>query len=124
MRSTISGEAKRSLFAGAHVFCLPTYYPYEGQPISILEAYAAGCSVITTDHSGIFDIFADGVNGYAVEKQSARSLATALRRALDSPGELRSMAIGNLATARQRYTVTQHTGRIAAVIDSMKDPNR
>src|SRR6185369_8468194 len=67
---TVHGEQKRALFSDAHVFCLPTYYPYEGQPISILEAYAAGCAVITTDHSGIFDVFADGINGFAVEKRS------------------------------------------------------
>ena len=66
----VHGERKRLLFAEAHVFCLPTYYPYEGQPISILEAYASGCAVITTDHSGIFDIFTDGANGYAVAKLS------------------------------------------------------
>ena len=38
---TVAGERKRALFDQAHVFCLPTYYPYEGQPISILEAYAS-----------------------------------------------------------------------------------
>ena len=53
----VHGEQKRELLRNAHLFCLPTYYPYEGQPISILEAYASGCAVMTTDHSGIFDTF-------------------------------------------------------------------
>ena len=71
----MTGEKKRRLFAEAHVFCLPTYYSYyEGQPISILEAYASGCVVITTDHGGICDIFKDKINGFRVEKRSCLSI--------------------------------------------------
>jgi glycosyltransferase involved in cell wall biosynthesis len=66
----VSGDAKKRLLAQAHILCLPTYYPYEGQPICILEAYAAGCAVITTDHSGIFDVFEPDINGYVVDKRS------------------------------------------------------
>jgi glycosyltransferase involved in cell wall biosynthesis len=106
---TVHGAAKQALLREAHVFCLPTYYPYEGQPISILEAYASGCAVITTDHSGIFDIFAAGVNGYAVEKQSVPDLQSALGKCLESPAEIAAMAQRNLQTASQRY----RTGRYA-----------
>jgi glycosyltransferase involved in cell wall biosynthesis len=53
----VDGPGKKNLFSEAHIFCLPTYYPYEGQPIAILEAFASGCVVITTNHSGISDFF-------------------------------------------------------------------
>jgi glycosyltransferase involved in cell wall biosynthesis len=62
----VSGDNKRELLWHAHVFCLPTLYQYEGQPISILEAYASGCIVLTTNNGGIKDIFIDGQNGYFI----------------------------------------------------------
>lgn len=34
----VGGEAKRRLLKECYIFALPTRYPNEGQPISILEA--------------------------------------------------------------------------------------
>ncbi|WP_027128912.1 glycosyltransferase family 4 protein [Fusobacterium perfoetens] len=59
----VKGNKKRDLFLKSDIFILPTYYENEGQPISILEAYVNGCSVITTNHAGIKDIFDDNING-------------------------------------------------------------
>ena len=47
---------------------MPTRYPNEGQPISILEAMGNGMFIITTDHAGIPDIVEDGVNGIVMGK--------------------------------------------------------
>jgi glycosyltransferase involved in cell wall biosynthesis len=105
---TVQGDRKRALFANAHVFCLPTYYPYEGQPISILEAYASGCAVLTTDHSGIFDTFEPGRNGLAVEKRSVASLRQALTALAADPGGLLGMALHNQRTACARYTTERY----------------
>lgn len=112
----VYGEHKRTLFAAAHVFCLPTYYPHEGQPISILEAYAAGCAVITTDHSGIFDTFADGINGLAVEKRSVASLQAALRAAAAEPARLAAMALLNHQTAHHRYTEDRYNQDLLRIV--------
>ena len=106
---TVRGEAKRALFHQAHVFCLPTYYPYEGQPISILEAYASGCAVVTTDHSGIRDVFAPDVNGYLVATRSSEAVKVALQGALADPERLRAMAAVNLETASLRYRTAIYT---------------
>ena len=59
----VGGEKKRELLKKCSVFALPTRYPNEGQPISILEAMGDGMFIITTDHAGIPDIVEDGVNG-------------------------------------------------------------
>lgn len=113
---TVRGEQKRALFAAAHVFCLPTYYPYEGQPISILEAYASGCAVITTDHSGIFDTFADGINGLAVEKRSVTSLQAALNSIVSEPARLAAMAQHNHQTALRQYTTARYNENLLKVV--------
>jgi glycosyltransferase involved in cell wall biosynthesis len=99
----IGGMEKKALYNETHVFCLPTYYPYEGQPISILEAYATGCVVVTTAHSGIPDVFSDGVNGFAVEPKSSDSVRRVLERIHGNGQGLVDIAIRNRNTAHDRY---------------------
>lgn len=99
----VSGNDKRVLYCKSHVFCLPTYYPYEGQPISILEAYATGCVVITTYHSGIPEVFRDNVNGFVVDKQSVNSLKLAIERCVANKTELLDTAIFNRNAAYTKY---------------------
>lgn len=64
----VGGEEKRKLLRECYIFVLPTRYPQEGQPISILEAMGNGMFIITTDHAGIPDIVEDSVNGIVIPK--------------------------------------------------------
>lgn len=100
----VGPDQRRELFLRAHIFCLPTYYAYEGQPFSIVEAYASGCAVITCLHSGIPDIFADHVNGLAVEQRDVASLKAALRTFLADPARTAAVAATNRSSASQLYT--------------------
>jgi glycosyltransferase involved in cell wall biosynthesis len=112
----IAGEAKKALYGETHVFCLPTYYPYEGQPISILEAYATGCVVVTTRHSGIPEVFADLVNGYAVETRSAESIRVALERMLGCPERLVDIALTNRRVAGDAYTAGVYKSALSQIL--------
>ena len=114
---TVFGGDKIRLFQQSHCFILPTYYRFEGQPISILEAYAAGCAVITTDHGGIFDVFTPGVNGYVVEKASPSSIAAAIMAALDRK-ELVMFAQANRHQAAERFTVAGYNAKLLAIMDT------
>lgn len=112
----VYGEDKRKLFTDSHIFCLPTYYAYEGQPFSIIEAYATGCAVITTDHSGIRFIFRDQMNGYFVEKQSVGALARLLARVVAEKGNLCSIALNNLKQSKELYTSKQYIQKMKEII--------
>lgn len=112
----VFGEQKKSLFRESQVFCLPTYYAYEGQPISILEAYASGCAVISTYHSGIVDIFKDGVNGFVVDARSVDSLRKALEKTCECEAELPNIGIRNNALAFEKYTTQQHLDLLVKTI--------
>lgn len=120
----VHGERKRDLLREAHLFCLPTYYPYEGQPISILEAYASGCAVMTTDHSGIFDTFTPGANGLEVKPRSPDSVARAIVHALENTEELYSYARNNRSQAEQRFRASTHVEAVAKVISSVANECR
>jgi len=74
----VTGERKKQLLLKNYVFCLPTKHSHgEGQPISILEAMANGCAIVTTYLGGIKDIV-DERYGFFSEKQNPENLADTL----------------------------------------------
>jgi glycosyltransferase involved in cell wall biosynthesis len=113
----VSPEEKRRLFAQAHVFCLPTRM-FEGQPISILEAYASGCVVITTGQRGIQDVFTDGVNGFEAAAGSVASLAAALTRAVNDADRLGEIGAANRRIADECYRATTFTQALTRILEA------
>lgn len=119
VHGVVQGKHKRQLLENAHMFCLPTYYPYEGQPISILEAYASGCAVMTTDHSGIFDTFTPWVNGLEVKPRKPDSIVAALQHALAHTEELCRFARTNHSHALQKFRASTHLEALEKIIFSV-----
>ena len=113
----VSPEHKRCLFAQAHLFCLPTRM-FEGQPISILEAYAAGCAVLTTGQRGILDVFTDGVNGFVVLARSPASIAAVLSSVVDDVDRVRQMAVANRRNAEDRYRARMFTAALTRILEA------
>ena len=69
-------DAMAAEYAAADVFCLPSLY--EGFPLAILEAMAAGLPVVATAVAGVPEAVADGVTGRLVPPEDADALARAL----------------------------------------------
>jgi glycosyltransferase involved in cell wall biosynthesis len=115
----VSGEAKRILFSNAHVFCLPTSY-FEGQPISILEAYASGCVVITTAQSGIIDIFDQGINGFVIDPESPNSIKEVISNIIERNEELEIIALKNLKTALEKYRTHRYQNAVKVILESLQ----
>jgi len=113
----VDAEQKRCLLAQAHVFCLPTRM-FEGQPISILEAYASGCVVLTTGQAGIRDVFGDGVNGFEIQERSPESIAVTLAKILDDVDGLRQIALGNRRTAGERYRADRFSAALTKILEA------
>ena len=112
----IDGIEKKALYYQTHIFCLPTYYPFEGQPISILEAYASGCVVVTTLHGGIPDVFGDGINGFGVSPKDPDSIAAQLIRAASNVDTLERIALNNMSEAREKYRISRYKSQIREAI--------
>lgn len=112
----VGGQKKKEIMNNAHVFCLPTSY-YEGQPISILEAYASGCYVITTNMGGIKDIFGGISNGYELKDNSIESIQTALDYIRNHSNEMFDTAVENNKTARSKYRTEMYCNNISDIIN-------
>jgi glycosyltransferase involved in cell wall biosynthesis len=113
----VTGDAKVSLFRTSHIFCLPTYYPYEGQPISILEAYASGCAVMTTSHAGISEIFSNGINGVLVLAKSPASIIDATCKIYYDRSLLRQYSHNNLSYAKSEFHLSRFIDEMRNIIE-------
>jgi glycosyltransferase involved in cell wall biosynthesis len=73
---SLTGKALIKAYKKAHVFVLPSLA--EGQPITLLEAWAAKLPVIVTSVGDNPLMVKDGVTGYLVEPNNATKLANAI----------------------------------------------
>ena len=113
----VDEDQKRLLFAQSHVFCLPTSMN-EGQPISILEAYASGCVVLTTGQDGIRDVFTHGINGFEFQQQSPSSLGKALETVVAARQRLEEIGLRNRALAEAEFRTAKFNARLRRILES------
>jgi glycosyltransferase involved in cell wall biosynthesis len=115
----VQGNEKRKLLWGSHILCLPTSYPVEAQPISILEAYAAGSIVLTTNAGGIKDIFKHGVNGYWTSTGDEAGLRNYLELLISDIDKYGSFAFNNRQDA-MKYTEDRFNREIGEILFPLK----
>ncbi len=73
----VSGEQKHRLLREADLFCFPTYYENENQPVNLIEAMAFGLPILTTRWRSIPELFPVNYPGL-VEIRSPNQIAKAL----------------------------------------------
>lgn len=71
-------------------FILPSNY--EGLPMTILEAMAAGLPVVATDVGGVSDVVRDGITGLLVDADDEESLLSAMALVIGSSEMRQSMS--------------------------------
>ena len=76
-------RAKR-LLLDADVLLLPTFYPTEAQPLSILEAMNAATPVVATAHAGIPELVRHGREGLLVPPRDPATIAHAVLELQDA----------------------------------------
>lgn len=99
----VDGEKKRKLLKQCNLFALPTRYPKEGQPISLLEAIGNAMVVITTDHAGITDFIEDGVNGIIIKQHMKINAVYEDLRKLTNE-QIRSISVKNRSYCLNRFS--------------------
>ncbi|MEZ9064530.1 MULTISPECIES: glycosyltransferase family 4 protein [unclassified Vibrio] len=108
----VYGDQKWELFNLADIFVLPSYD--EGQPLSILEAYSCGCSVVTTNVGGIADIFKDGDNGLFCKVSDANDIADKIQSL--GPNDLDRISMFNRKIYFDCFTTSAFCARIENII--------
>ena len=116
----LSRQAIVHLLEEANIFCLPSHW--EGFPLSLLEAMAAGVAVIATSVGDVSEMLDGGRAGVLVPAHDVDRLAGAIHRLAMDPVE--RYRLGSTARARveahyqQRHTVETLYRTYLTVLDT------
>lgn len=111
----VPDERKYQELRDADIFCFPTYYLAEGQPASLMEAFAFGLPVVTTQWRAIPEMFPEDYPGF-VDAKSPAQIAE----------KLRLLSISDLSqplreTFLRRFTLEHHLAHMAEAMRSVEN---
>jgi glycosyltransferase involved in cell wall biosynthesis len=101
----IGGEDKIALLQNADIVALPSITEIQG--IGILDAFAWGKTLITTDHIGIRQTAKHGVNAWCAKADDAQSLADGIEYLIQHPDEALKFAQQGKKEALEKYCFEQ-----------------
>jgi glycosyltransferase involved in cell wall biosynthesis len=121
------GIADRTVFAGHRsdvpdllgvldVFCISSLY--EGTPLALFEAMAAGKAIVSTAVDGCREVLREGETGLLVPPKDATSLANALERVVGDAG-LRAALGSRAREASKLYDVRACVDAMQALYDDV-----
>lgn len=105
------------LLACCDVFVLPSLY--EGLPLSVLEAMAAGKPVIATAIGGTDEAVVHGETGLLVPAAAAAAIAGAIRALLADPVLAQRLAAAGKARVQQQFSMETMVQRVTNVYDQL-----
>jgi glycosyltransferase involved in cell wall biosynthesis/ubiquinone/menaquinone biosynthesis C-methylase UbiE len=121
-QGVIEGKTKQELLKNAHFFVLPTHYKNEGQPISIIEALANRCVVLTTDYRGISEMITHHKSGVFVDFNKPENLAEQIHFLIQNPSEYEKISKNGHQQYLENYTKEKHLSTLIHAIKSMAKP--
>ena len=106
-----------ALLAASDLVVLPSLY--EGLPLSVLEAMAAGKPVIATSVGGVGEAIRDGESGLLVRPADPSALAAAIQGLLSDP--IRAQRLGNAGreTVREQFSVDAMVRGVESVYEEV-----
>ncbi len=104
------------LMCGARALVLPTLW-YEGFPMVIAEAFAAGLPVIASDLGAAAELVGDGRNGLQFRPRDPGHLAAKVRFAWDHTDEMSAMGRAARLDYENLFTAEPNYKRLMAIYD-------
>ena len=111
----VTGADKWRVLAENDIFLLPS--KYEGLPMALLEAMAAGCVPVVSDVGSISTVVEDGVNGYLVEPGNAEQVVNRLKDLL--AGDLSEFSKNARAAIERSFDIKDHVERLNSIYREM-----
>ena len=117
---TVPHDRMPALYAAADVFCLPSLY--EGFPLAILEAMAAGLPVVATGVAGNPEAVEDGVHGRLVEAEDVAGLAAALLDLIEDEAGRRRMGRQARRRVEEEFSIERIGAAYRALWEELAAP--
>lgn len=110
----ISGAKKESALRHADLFCFPTRYAAENQPITLIEAMAFGLPIVTTRWRSLPEMLPPGYPGLVATQAPSPIAAALLHLMVHETGErLRKIFL-------ERFTLERHLAALSQAIHSVE----
>ncbi len=108
--SGLTDEELRAIYAGSHIFILPSLKSEDGfheetQGVVLQEAQAAGLITIATNTGGIPECIDNGVSGFLVDDRSADAIAEALQLVIDKKQQWDVIQTAGRAWVEENYDI-------------------
>jgi glycosyltransferase involved in cell wall biosynthesis len=101
LRGRVDDTELVNLYRAADVYVTPTRY--EGFGLTLLEAMASGCPLVSTDIPVVNEIVQHGENGWLTRYNDAQDLAQGILALLDNADLRHKLIAGGRETIARRY---------------------
>jgi glycosyltransferase involved in cell wall biosynthesis len=117
------GKEKIDIFKNAHIFVMPSYT--EGFPTVVLEAMAAGTSLVYTPVGGLVNSMVDGVNGYMIDSipPNPKEISQRILKLLQNPNIMKKMSKNNLNESKVKYDADILSKKIGKIYEQILNNN-
>ncbi len=109
----VSGEEKQEAFATSDIFLLPSHF--EGMPMALLEAMAAGCVPVVSDVGAISTAVNDGRNGYLVEPQNVTMLVGKLKFLISGETKWESFRQKAREAIETKFNINDYSAKLRSI---------
>ncbi len=111
-----SKEEVSGAMAEASVLILPSTW-YEGFPLVVAEAFAAGLPIIASRIGGLAEVVSDGRTGWLVSPGDPDELSNAVSRVFSRPQELQAMRLRARFEFESKYTAEANYARLIDIYE-------
>lgn len=114
----VSGAEKWQALAASDIFLLPSLY--EGLPVALLEAMAAGCVPVASEIGSVRVVVRDGVNGFLVEPGNTAQILEKLRPLLSDKIDWENLRKNARATIEEKFDFKDYIETLEAIYTEIK----
>jgi glycosyltransferase involved in cell wall biosynthesis len=105
-----SGAEKWLALAESDIFLLPSHY--EGLPVALLEAMAAGVVPVASDIGSIGWVVEDGFNGFLIEPQNVVQIVEKLKSLLSDKTDWEILRFNARETIEEEFNLKDYIGQL------------
>lgn len=119
----IGGEEKQRYLKECDIFVLPSYF--EGQPVSVLEAMAYACGIVTTRTGSIPDMITENETGLFAESKDTKTLEESLAKLLEEPELTRRLGENARRKVEAEFSIDNNLKQLFSVYETLgcKEPH-
>lgn len=110
----LMGDKKAEEFKKSNVFLLPSYFKFEGQPVSVLEAMAYGSVPIVTNYRMIPEMVTNE-SGIFVNAKSPQEIADAIKTLIEDTDYYAKLSKASVDRYQKYYTLDNYCNNLLEI---------